>query len=55
MVLDDGGDATKIMHDRTPICSTACPRHLRGDDDGVHRLYEMMRDGHAQGAGVQRQ
>jgi len=45
MVLDDGGDATKIIHDQHP--------HLLGDirgiseetTTGVHRLYEMMRAG----------
>ena len=45
MVLDDGGDATKIIHDRHP--------HLLGEirgiseetTTGVNRLYEMMRDG----------
>src|ERR1700692_1351366 len=45
MVLDDGGDATKIIHDRHP--------HLLGEirgiseetTTGVHRLYEMMREG----------
>jgi adenosylhomocysteinase len=45
MILDDGGDATKIIHERHP--------HLLGDirgiseetTTGVHRLYEMMRAG----------
>ncbi len=45
MVLDDGGDATKIIHDRHP--------HLLGEirgiseetTTGVNRLYEMMREG----------
>src|ERR1051326_4259099 len=45
MVLDDGGDATKIIHDRHP--------HLLGEirgiseetTTGVNRLYEMVRDG----------
>jgi len=45
MVLDDGGDATKIIHDRHP--------HLLGEIRGIseetttgaNRLYEMMRDG----------
>jgi adenosylhomocysteinase len=45
MILDDGGDATKIIHDRHP--------HLLGEirgiseetTTGVNRLYEMVRDG----------
>jgi adenosylhomocysteinase len=45
MVLDDGGDATKIIHDRHP--------HLLGEirgiseetTTGVNRLYEMVREG----------
>jgi adenosylhomocysteinase len=45
MILDDGGDATKIVHDRHP--------HLLGEirgiseetTTGVARLYEMMREG----------
>src|SRR6202140_4683895 len=45
MVLDDGGDATKIVHDRHP----ALLRQIRGISEetttGVHRLYEMMREG----------
>src|ERR1700704_1865670 len=45
MILDDGGDATKIVHDRYPQLL----REIRGISEetttGVHRLYEMMRDG----------
>src|SRR6266853_5948356 len=45
MILDDGGDATKIVHDRYPELL----REIRGISEetttGVHRLYEMMRDG----------
>ena len=45
MVLDDGGDATKILHDRHPDLL----RHVRGISEetttGVNRLYEMMREG----------
>jgi adenosylhomocysteinase len=45
MVLDDGGDATKIIHDRYPSLLD----NIRGISEetttGVHRLYEMMRDG----------
>jgi adenosylhomocysteinase len=45
MVLDDGGDATKVLHDRYPDLL----RHVRGISEetttGVNRLYEMMRRG----------
>ena len=44
MVLDDGGDATKVLHDRHPDLLS----HVRGISEetttGVNRLYEMMRD-----------
>ncbi len=45
MVLDDGGDATKLLHDKYPELL----REVRGISEetttGVHRLYEMMRAG----------
>jgi adenosylhomocysteinase len=45
MILDDGGDATKIIHDRYPELL----REIRGISEetttGVNRLYEMMRNG----------
>jgi adenosylhomocysteinase len=45
MVLDDGGDATKVLHDQYPDLM----RHIRGISEetttGVNRLYEMMREG----------
>jgi adenosylhomocysteinase len=45
MVLDDGGDATKILHDKYPDLL----RSIRGISEetttGVNRLYEMMRRG----------
>jgi adenosylhomocysteinase len=45
MVLDDGGDATKILHDKYPDLL----RDIRGISEetttGVNRLYEMMRRG----------
>ena len=45
MVLDDGGDATKIIHEAHPellknICGIS-----EETTTGVHRLYEMMRSG----------
>jgi adenosylhomocysteinase len=45
MVLDDGGDATKILHDKHPDLL----RSIRGISEetttGVNRLYGMVRDG----------
>ncbi len=45
LVLDDGGDATKILHDKHPHLM----RGIRGISEetttGVNRLYEMMRQG----------
>jgi adenosylhomocysteinase len=45
MVLDDGGDATKILHDKHP----SLLRGIRGISEetttGVNRLYDMMRQG----------
>jgi adenosylhomocysteinase len=45
MVLDDGGDATKILHEKYP----GLLKDVRGISEetttGVHRLYEMMKAG----------
>ncbi len=45
MILDDGGDATKIIHDKYPELL----KDIRGVSEetttGVHRLYEMARAG----------
>lgn len=45
MVLDDGGDATAILHDKHPELL----KNIRGISEetttGVHRLYEMARTG----------
>src|SRR6202521_4631280 len=45
MVLDDGGDATKLLHDKYPQLL----KDVRGVSEetttGVHRLYEMMKAG----------
>jgi adenosylhomocysteinase len=45
MILDDGGDLTKIMHDKYPDLM----KDVRGVSEetttGVHRLMEMARDG----------
>jgi adenosylhomocysteinase len=45
MILDDGGDATKVLHDKRPDLL----KEIRGVSEetttGVHRLYEMMKAG----------
>ena len=45
MILDDGGDLTQIMHDKYPELM----REVRGISEetttGVHRLYEMTKEG----------
>ncbi len=45
LILDDGGDLTLVMHDKYPELL----RNVRGISEetttGVHRLYEMVKDG----------
>jgi adenosylhomocysteinase len=45
MILDDGGDVTKIMHEKHPDLL----RHIKGISEetttGVHRLHEMVKAG----------
>ncbi|HEY1299834.1 MAG TPA: adenosylhomocysteinase [Stellaceae bacterium] len=45
MVLDDGGDATKILHDRHPELIAQIRGISEETTTGVNRLYEMMRKG----------
>src|SRR6202040_999848 len=45
MVLDDGGDATKIIHDAHPHLLSDIRGVSEETTTGVHRLYEMMRAG----------
>jgi adenosylhomocysteinase len=45
MVLDDGGDATKIIHDRHPHLLAEIRGISEETTTGVNRLYEMMREG----------
>ena len=45
MVLDDGGDATKIIHDNHPHLLADIRGVSEETTTGVHRLYEMMRSG----------
>jgi adenosylhomocysteinase len=45
MVLDDGGDATKVIHDHHPHLLDDIRGISEETTTGVHRLYEMMRSG----------
>jgi len=45
MVLDDGGDATKILHDKHPGLLDEIRGISEETTTGVNRLYEMMREG----------
>jgi adenosylhomocysteinase len=48
MILDDGGDLTKIMHDKYPDLLKKVKGISEETTTGVHRLYEMMGDGSLQ-------
>ena len=48
LVLDDGGDATKILHERHPALLKGVRGLSEETTTGVHRLYEMMRQGRLQ-------
>jgi adenosylhomocysteinase len=45
MVLDDGGDATKLLHDKYPEMLDRIRGISEETTTGVNRLYEMMRQG----------
>ncbi|MEM7021868.1 MAG: adenosylhomocysteinase, partial [Pseudomonadota bacterium] len=45
MLLDDGGDLTKIMHDDYPTLMADVHGLSEETTTGVHRLHEMERDG----------
>jgi adenosylhomocysteinase len=45
MVLDDGGDATKLLHDHHPDLLKGIRGISEETTTGVNRLYEMMRKG----------
>jgi adenosylhomocysteinase len=45
MVLDDGGDATVILHDKYPELLANVRGISEETTTGVHRLYEMMKSG----------
>jgi len=45
MILDDGGDATKLLHDKHPELLKDIKGVSEETTTGVHRLYEMMKAG----------
>ena len=45
MVLDDGGDATKVIHDRHPHLLAEIRGISEETTTGVNRLYDMVREG----------
>ncbi len=45
MLLDDGGDVTAVMHTKYPELMREVRRISEETTTGVHRLYEMMRQG----------
>lgn len=45
LILDDGGDLTQIMHDEYPELLADVKGLSEETTTGVHRLYEMMKDG----------
>jgi len=45
MLLDDGGDLTQVMHEKHPDMLADVRGVSEETTTGVHRLYEMMRDG----------
>jgi adenosylhomocysteinase len=45
MVLDDGGDATIMLHDKFPELLKDCRGISEETTTGVHRLYEMVKAG----------
>jgi len=45
LILDDGGDVTQIIHDKYPEMLADIKGLSEETTTGVHRLYEMARDG----------
>ncbi len=45
MILDDGGDATKVMHEKYPDLLDGVRGITEETTTGVHRLYEMAKAG----------
>jgi adenosylhomocysteinase len=52
MILDDGGDLTKVMHDKYPELLKNIKGISEETTTGVHRLYEMMGDGSLQAPAI---
>ncbi|HZD53721.1 MAG TPA: adenosylhomocysteinase, partial [Woeseiaceae bacterium] len=45
MLLDDGGDLTKVMHEKYPEVMNGVRGLSEETTTGVHRLYEMQKEG----------
>ncbi len=45
LILDDGGDATRLLHDKYPELLANVKGVSEETTTGVHRLYEMMKKG----------
>lgn len=45
LLLDDGGDLTELLHDKYPAMLNTIHGISEETTTGVHRLYEMMKDG----------
>ena len=45
MILDDGGDLTQVLHEKHPELLANVRGISEETTTGVHRLYEMMKDG----------
>ena len=45
MILDDGGDLTKVMHEKYPALLNGVRGLSEETTTGVHRLHDMARDG----------
>lgn len=45
LILDDGGDLTKLVHDKYPEMLADCKGLSEETTTGVHNLYKMVKDG----------
>jgi adenosylhomocysteinase len=55
MLLDDGGDMTIVVHEKYPELLKDIKGVSEETTTGVHRLYEMAEERHAEYPGDQRQ
>ena len=53
MILDDGGDLTQVMHEKYPELMREVKGISEETTTGVHRLYEMAKEGRLHGPGLQ--